>query len=52
MDDGLPIPEEENEESEVVEYEASGSIPSLEDEWRGSPGIVVDKGLIAELSDC
>ena len=33
----------------MVEYEAPASVPSPEDDWKGSPGMVVDKGLIAEL---
>ena len=30
-DGGLPIPEEDSEESEVVEYEAPASVPSPDD---------------------
>jgi len=34
-----------------VEYEAPDSVPSHDDAWRGKRGMVVDKGLIAELID-
>ena len=33
----------------MVEYKVPASIPNPEDDWKGSPGMVVDKGLIAEL---
>lgn len=35
---GLPIPEEDSEKNEAVEYKAPGSVPSPDDEWRGNPG--------------
>ena len=47
-DGRLPAPEA-SEESEVVECEAPGSVPSPDNVWRVNPEMAVDRGLIAEL---